>query len=736
MAPTSPPQLELSGDAKRLLQFVKYNEPAGPFGCALLTVLYFVTGELLVWLLVAAVAANWALVVHARHLLHRNVVEQAVLAISAGMWLISLGLWWTVPMAQSLAVIINVMPIVLAAAYIRRQYALAIAAVSVGVAAVGAAYYVFEPWAPVQGVPDWILLPVVGFFLPALTASCALAVWHSIARLLEALDQMRAANVALADSERLLEQKVEERTADLTRSQRDLALARDEALAANRTKSTFLASMSHELRTPLNAIIGYTEMLQEDSRDAGHDDYGPDLQKILSSGKHLLGLINDVLDLSKIEAGKVDLFAESFDVAELVQGVAVTVQPLVENNANQLEIGQLDGAGTMHSDATRIRQILLNLLSNASKFTNEGTIHLGAERRISEVGERICFSVADSGIGMSGEQMSRIFDAFSQADASTTRDYGGTGLGLAITKRFCEMLGGEVTVTSTVGQGTEFRVDLPVEMPEPTSADEVRPTDESSGGVAIEATQGRSRILVIDDEENARELMRRILTREGYAVATAAGGEEGLRLARELHPDVITLDVLMPETDGWTVLSTLQADQELADIPVILVTMLDEQNLGYTLGASEYLSKPVDRERLAGLLRRYAKPDARGPVLVVDDHAETRQLLRRTIEKAGLRVVEAGDGREALSQVEAAAPVLILLDLMMPVMDGFEFLSELREKEDWRSIPVVVVTAKDLSPDERQRLDAAAERVLQKGSYTREGLLAQVRQLVETRADG
>jgi signal transduction histidine kinase/CheY-like chemotaxis protein len=690
--------------------------------------------------LLATIAVNWVLVVRARHLLDRNAVEPAVLSIASGMWAISLGIWFTTPGIYGLAVIITVMPVVLAAAYIRRQYALPIAATSVAVAALGGAYFAFEPWSPVRTVPHWVVVSIIAIFVPALTASSAMAVFHSIARLLDALEEMRAANRALADSERLLERKVEERTADLTRSQRELALARDEALAANRAKSSFLANMSHELRTPLNAIIGYSEMLQEDAHAAGHADYVPDLERILVSGRHLLGLINDVLDLSKIEAGKVDLYPEDFDVAELVRGVLTTTRPLIDKNGNRAAVEGFEESGAMHSDATRLKQILLNLISNAAKFTHDGTIRLCVAREQWDCREWLEFDVADTGIGIPPDQIERIFEAFSQADTSTTRNYGGTGLGLAITRRFCRMLGGDVEVSSRLGQGSEFRVRLPADLREaaqPPAEEVAAPAEAATAPEEAGApADGRTRVLVIDDDEAARRLMRRHLEREGYAVVTAAGGEEGMRLARERRPDLITLDVLMPKTDGWTVLSRLKADAELADVPVILVSVADDQNLGYALGAADYLSKPIDRERLVAVLSRFAAPGSRTPVLVVDDQAETRQLLRRTIEKAGFPVVEAEDGRSALARVAEGAPALILLDLMMPVMDGFEFLTALRDREEWSEIPVVIVTAKDLTPDERKRIDGSVERVLRKGDFSRERLLAEVRRILPARTPG
>ncbi len=393
----------------------------------------------------------------------------------------------------------------------------------------------------------------------------------------------------------------------------ELLLARREAEAANSAKSQFLASMSHELRTPLNAIIGYSEMLEEEAADTGRDAFVPDLQKIRAAGRHLLSLINDILDLSKIEAGKLELFAEPFDVRQVIGEVATTVAPLVEKNGNRLEIRCAEDVGQMHSDLTRTRQVLLNLLSNACKFTERGTIGLAAAReRAGDGGDWVVLRVSDSGIGMTPEQLGRLFEAFSQADASTARNYGGTGLGLAITRRFCRMMGGEVTVESAPGHGSSFTVRLPARLEDARArAEEQRAAAPApSGPPASEAATVSGTLLVIDDDAEARALMRRFLGKEGFRIAEAADGATGLRLARELEPDVITLDVLMPGMDGWTVLAALKADPDLAGIPVILATIVDEEHLGFALGASEYLTKPIDRDRLVAVLAKYKSPDA------------------------------------------------------------------------------------------------------------------------------
>ena len=496
---------------------------------------------------------------------------------------------------------------------------------------------------------------------------------------------------------------------------------------ADRHKSEFLANMSHELRTPLNAIIGYSEMLQEDAGDLGAEQLVDDLQKINAAGKHLLELINAVLDLSKIEAGKMELYLESFGVDELVRDIAAVIQPLATKNGNRLEVRCADDVGTMRADLTKVRQALFNLLSNACKFTERGTVALDVAREAVDGQDRMVFTVRDTGIGMTPEQLARLFEAFTQADAATTRRYGGTGLGLALSRRLCRMMGGDVTVESEVGRGSTFTIRLPASVVEPAE-EAVAPAAPTA---RVQPAAGT--VLVIDDETAVRDLMQRFLTKEGFRVATAASGEDGLRRARELRPDAITLDVMMPGMDGWAVLSALKGDPSVADIPVIMLTIVDDRNLGYALGASEYLTKPIDRERLVAVLTKYRRDL---PVLVVDDDAGVRQLLRRMLEPAGYTVVEAANGREALERLREAAPGVVLLDLMMPEMDGFEFVAEVRRHEALRAIPIVVITARDLSRDDHERLNGYVHAILQKGAYSRDQLLAEVRELVAASVAG
>ena len=492
---------------------------------------------------------------------------------------------------------------------------------------------------------------------------------------------------------------------------------------ADRHKSEFLANMSHELRTPLNAIIGYSEMLQEDAADLGAEQFTDDLKRINAAGKHLLELINAVLDLSKIEAGKMELYLESFDVAGLVGDIAAVIQPLAAKNGNQLDVRCPDGIGAMRADLTKVRQALFNLLSNACKFTDRGTVSLAVAREPRDGQDWLVFSVSDTGIGMTTEQLAKLFEAFTQADAATTRRYGGTGLGLALSRRLCRMMGGDVTAESEAGRGSTFTIRLPAHVAEVVEEPISMPAVES-------AEPGQGTVLVIDDEPAVRDLMQRFLGKEGFRVVTAHGGEDGLRQARELRPDAITLDVMMPGMDGWAVLSALKADPDVADIPVVMLTIVDDKNLGYALGASDYLTKPIDRERLVTVLKQYRHDR---PVLVVDDDPSVRHLFRRLLEPEGYVVTEAENGRAALERLRDVSPSVILLDLMMPEMDGFDFAAELRRHDVWREIPIIVITARDLSREDHERLNGYVQKILQKGAHGRDQLLAEVRELVATR---
>jgi len=410
--------------------------------------------------------------------------------------------------------------------------------------------------------------------------------------------------------------------AELERRQRKLEELRDAAESANQAKSRFLANMSHELRTPMNAIIGYSEMVIDEASDLGLEDSVADLRKISAAGKHLLALISDILDLSKIEAGRMELYLETFDVGQMIEELSTTIQPLVGTNSNSLVIDVAPGVGSMHADLTKVRQALLNLLSNACKFTHSGSIRVHVRTETADGRALVVFQVGDSGIGMEPDRVAKVFEAFTQADASTTRKYGGTGLGLTITRKFCEMMGGDIGVESEIGVGTTFTIRLPVgvigepAVPSPSGAGAAvaavaaEPPARPKPGEAGSRCVVSGSVLVIDDDAAARGLIKAYLVKAGYLVTVAPSGEEGLEMARSLRPDIITLDVVMPRVDGWKVLSTLKSDPDLAGIPVIVLSMVENQSMAYSLGAAEYLAKPVNRDRLISVLEKYQPTEA------------------------------------------------------------------------------------------------------------------------------
>jgi signal transduction histidine kinase/DNA-binding response OmpR family regulator/HAMP domain-containing protein len=504
-----------------------------------------------------------------------------------------------------------------------------------------------------------------------------------------------------------------------------LEVARDQATEASRTKSTFLANMSHELRTPLNAIIGYSEILEEEARDTGLENLLPDIDRIEAAGRHLLGVINDILDLSKIEAGRMDIYFEDIDIAVLVEEMQSMIRPLAAKNGNTLEVSCPDDIGWMRSDLTKVRQSVLNLLGNSSKFTTGGKITLTVSRNRAEMGSVVSFQVSDTGIGISPAEMAKLFQAFSQADTATTKRFGGTGLGLAITKHFCDMLGGTITVESEPGKGSVFTIALPDRGTIESAAISAEPR-------VSEVADGAATVLVVDDDPVSLDLLSMTLGKEGYRVIHARTGEEALEQAHAHRPQAITLDVLMPRMDGWSVLVALKADPLLRDIPVIMVTVLKDRGLAFSLGASDFMTKPVDRVVLASMLRQYKSGSANGTVLIVEDDPSTRDATRRLLERLGLTVAEAGNGLDGLCWLDDhPVPQLILLDLMMPVMDGFEFLEELHRRPALASVPVVVLTAKQLSPEEITFLTGRTQRIMTKQATSSLELVTAIRKCVE-----
>ncbi|MDH5556318.1 MAG: ATP-binding protein [Alphaproteobacteria bacterium] len=488
----------------------------------------------------------------------------------------------------------------------------------------------------------------------------------------------------------------------LKTTQNALVAAMQESERANHAKSQFLANMSHELRTPLNAIIGYSEMLVDEARDLeGQEGMAEDLNRIHAAGRHLLGLIDDVLDLSKIEAGKMDLNRDEFQLQTAIKDVAATVRPMLEERRNSLTIDCQPDLAPIISDQVKIRQILFNILSNAAKFTEDGTIVVTVRTENHRGADRIMIKIEDSGIGMTPDQLERVFGEFIQADSSTTRQYGGTGLGLAISRKMTQMLGGEISAASVPGKGSTFTIELPAIMSEPAT---VTPKFSAPTTVSVGNTGAKSgRILLVMDQ-NPDELDRaaRELAGWGFGVVSASQSQEGLRLARELQPMAILLAETMRNTEMSLVSSLLNDDPVTAGIPVI-----DLPNP---------MDKSGDHEDLLNKLTKLFPSTKDKLALIVEDEANTRRLLSRSLKKAGWEIAEADNGQDALERIQSRIPDLIVLDLMMPVMDGETFLQVLRSNPDYVTVPVMIVTAKPISAIERTKLQHNAETVIEKGA--------------------
>lgn len=510
----------------------------------------------------------------------------------------------------------------------------------------------------------------------------------------------------------------------------ELIVARDQALEASRAKTVFLANMSHELRTPMNAILGYSEMLIEDAGAMSVEEIASDLSKIRNAGKHLLALINDVLDLSKIESGKMTMHHESFLIEDLIQDIVSTMEPIASKNGNKIEVRCPTEFGAMFSDSMKVRQSLMNLLSNACKFSENSTIDLSLSTRMHEGEEYVLFAVSDHGIGMSTEQIAKLFQAFVQADDSTTRKYGGTGLGLTISRRLCEMLGGDIRVCSDLGHGSTFTMELPRNAPSPRSVSPVVPRVALQDSLLSPVMRGdalRGTVLAIDDNPDALDLISRSLSKEGYRVIMATSGESGLVLARTHKPDIITLDVMMPQMNGWQVLAAIKADPSLAMTPVVLLSVVENNEIAMALGATDCLTKPIDWTKLQTCLERLLPKSDPDRILVVEDDPASSELVTRILERDGWKIQKVCNGKEAYASMEASPPALVLLDLMMPEMDGFELVSKLREHPTLSLVPVVVLTSKMLTPEDHARLNGGVLDILAKGITGRNDLIEAVR---------
>jgi signal transduction histidine kinase/CheY-like chemotaxis protein len=548
----------------------------------------------------------------------------------------------------------------------------------------------------------------------------------------EMMGQIQARTLDLHEVQGALERHVRDLCDEIVqrqRAQEETLAAKQAAEESNRAKSAFLANMSHELRTPLNAIIGYSEILREDAEDQHQERSIADLARITKAGKHLLTLINEVLDLSKVEAGKTDLVWEDASPSQILEEAAGAMLPLARTNGNKLAVHCAPDVTVMHVDVLKFRQSLYNLLSNACKFTKNGTIDVDVVQATMDGADWIEWRVRDTGIGIAADQMHKLFLPFSQVDASTTRNYGGTGLGLAISQRFCELMHGAITVVSEPGKGSTFTIRMPRNQDRHPVAEQPVLAAEITDPPAVRERPSNT-VLVIDDDPTVHDLMVRSLSREGFDVVVASSGADGLRKAREVRPAAITLDVFMPGIDGWTVLSELKADPALAPIPVVLLTISDDRNRACLLGAAEFLQKPVEPERLAAVLQRCQATRLAGPVLIVDDDAASRDLSARVLRKQFGSVIEAEDGRTALESMVRQTPGLIVLDLTMPGMDGFDFIAGLRQVAAWRKIPIVVLTAREVTAAERKRLSSTVRRILRKGDFPGVALASEIADLL------
>jgi signal transduction histidine kinase/DNA-binding response OmpR family regulator len=513
-----------------------------------------------------------------------------------------------------------------------------------------------------------------------------------------------------------LEAKVEERTRELQEANQRLA-------EASRHKSEFLANMSHELRTPMNAIIGFTRLVMRRSQDVLPSRQYENLEKILVSAEHLLALINDILDLSKIEAGRMDIHPTDFALAALVDVCLRTVEPMLKSD--QVQLGKAIDADLprLHTDEDKLKQVLMNLLSNAAKYTLDGTITVSARCQ----DDTVVIAVADTGIGIPAEALELIFEEFRQVDSSSTRQYSGTGLGLAISRHLARLMGGEITVRSTIEAGSTFTVTLPMHygVGQPLErAPAALASTERSGQPGVDKL-----VLAIDDDANVLYLLQENLAESGYHVVGAVSGEEGLRKARELNPFAITLDILMPHKDGWQVLHELKADVATHHIPIIVLSIVDQKDLGYRLGAFDYLVKPFDRNAILAALGRISPPQGR--LLVVDDDPYVVDLVRQLLDGEPYAVAAAIDGLEALAAVARQRPDVILLDLLMPRLDGFGVLEALRQEPHTREIPIIVLTAKTLDTEETTRLRQRVCTVMQKRGLERQGLIQELRSALQ-----
>jgi CheY-like chemotaxis protein/nitrogen-specific signal transduction histidine kinase len=485
---------------------------------------------------------------------------------------------------------------------------------------------------------------------------------------------------------------------------KEMEESRDEALEANEQRSKFFANMSHELRTPLNAILGYGEMLYEECEDLGYDDLMPDLKKITTSGTHLLSLINNILDLSKIESGKMELYLTSFEIEKVVETLRDINAPLAAKNDNGFKIEVQEAIGSMTQDETKLRQCVTNFLSNAFKFTKGGLVTLNVSTFDKDATEMIEFKVTDDGEGMSQEGVSKVFEEYEQAERSTSATHGGTGLGLPISKRFAELMGGGVTVSSEKGKGSVFTIFIP----------RICEEAEDLENEEVSALAGENLCVLIDDDIAMHDLVKRTIKKAGLTLLGATNGEQGLNMIRETKPKLILLDVLMPGRDGWSILKECKSDESIKDIPVIMVSQMSQESLAFSLGADDYLTKPIERNKFLDIVKKFVSKESKNnTILIVDDDENTRDILSRALEDNGFKAITAKDGNEGLKKL-VNDPTLIVLDLEMPRMDGFEFLEKFVTMEFKSKPNVIVYSGKELNEVQEELLKTNVEGLLKK----------------------